>query len=352
MAYHQAAERVDRGESIYDPHPPPGPHAPDAWYYLYPPFLASALALGPELPLVWFARVWLFIVLAAYWTYAACLCKLASGRLTFHGTLIAGALLGFVPGVMHALNMGQADTLMWAMLGVGLAFPVVRGGAFTAAALTKVTGVWALGVAMLREGRRTVAGAAIITFVAVAIAVIALGLGGFIESCREWFTYVMPVLAQGQFDPGNPITELRLPFGLGALELPAIIPNNLSISFLPIQLARWAGWWEYAGGPLPTAMRIYLTVAGVAAPVTAAWIFRRQPRDLHYALVITAALLFAPIFRVTNVPLLVAPVAILMRLRGTDQPGSGNRSGGAPLAGDGAATRSAGEDTLGDRPSK
>jgi hypothetical protein len=315
VAYHEAAQRVERGESMYEPHPPPGPHVVDAWYYLYPPFLAATVSLVAPVSFVLFARLWFLVLLAAFWLYSACLCKLVLGRVTLHGTLVAGAALGLTPGLMHAINMGQADVLVWAMIGAGLAFPALRGAGFAAAALTKVHGVWPLATSLWREGSRVLLSAGVAVALAVVLAVAALGPAGSVRASAEWFRYVVPALGQGQFDPGQPSLELRLPFELGRLNLPALVPTNLSLTFAPIEAARRAGWWEYQGGQLPRWMRIYLGLAGVLAPLIAARVFRRRPPPLHYALVTAAAVLFSPIFKLTNLPLLLAPAAAALGAR-------------------------------------
>ncbi|MGH7552206.1 MAG: glycosyltransferase 87 family protein, partial [Longimicrobiales bacterium] len=312
VAYYQAAERIDRGESVYDPRPPRGPHVVEAWYYLYPPFLAAAVSLATPMPFIAFARLWLLLLLAAFWFYAVCLCKLARGRVTFHGTLVAGAFLGLTPGIMQALNIGQADVLVWPMIAAALAFPAVRGAGFAAAALAKVHGIWPLAAAFARERMRVLGSAAAVVAIAVAIGTVALGPRGLVRSSTEWLRFVAPSLGQGQFEPGDPSLELRLPFDLGRVELPILVPTNLSVSFAPIAIARRAGWWEYRGGELPAPMRIYLAVIAIAAPIAAAWLFRRRTRPMHYALIVCAATVFAPIFRLTNVPLLLIPIAIAL----------------------------------------
>jgi hypothetical protein len=310
VAYYLAAERIDRGQSAYDPRPPRGPHVVEAWYYLYPPFLAAAVSLATPMPFVAFARLWLLLLIVAFWVYAACLCKLARGQVTFHGTLVAGAALGLTPGIMQALNIGQADVLIWPMIAAALGFPAVRGAGFAAAALAKVHGIWPLAAALARERTRVLASATAIVAIAVVIGTIALGPRGLVRSSTDWLRFVAPTLGQGQFDPGDPSLELRLPYDLGSVELPILVPTNLSVSFAPIAIARRAGWWDYRGGELPAPLRIYLAVTALAAPIAAAWIFRRRNPAMHYALIVCAASVFAPIFRLTNVPLLLIPIAI------------------------------------------
>ena len=314
VAYHLVGERIERGESMYEPHPPPGPHRPDFWYYLYPPFLAAAIALLPPLPFETFARVWLVVLLAAFWAYAACLCRLATGRVRPHGTLVAGAVLGITPGATQALNMGQADVLRWPMIGAALAFPALTGAGFAAAAMTKVFGVWPLLVSWLREGRRVLLSAVIAVAAGVLLASAALGPAGFLDACIEWFRWILPSVNQGQFLHGQPTTVLALPFGLGSVPVPSVGSGNLSLSFAPLTLARALGW-DPPEGPLAWPIRAWLTIAAIAAPLLAAWLARRQPPAMQYALVTCATFLFSPIFRLYNLPVFLAPAALMLRMK-------------------------------------
>jgi hypothetical protein len=309
-AYYLAMERVQHGASMYEYRPPPGPHVVDQWYYLYPPFFASATALLPRMSYQGFARFWVFVMLAGFWVFAACLARIVEGRITFRGTLVAGAALQFVPGVATAMNMGQADVLIWAMVGVALAYPGLRGAGFMAAALAKVHGVWPMAAAALRDPWRTLRSAVPVALAAVGIAIFVLGPADFLKENATWFRDIAPTLGQGQLDPGDRSAELVLPGGLGRVDMPIVLPPNLSLSFAPLQLARSLGWWSPPPGNLGTPLRLYLILLGVGAPVLVGWLQRRRSVTMHSSLVLSAALLFAPILKITNLPLVLLPIVV------------------------------------------
>ena len=317
VAYHQASVRVAGGTSPYVPLPP-GPHRDvGEFQYLYPPYLAAALGLAPQTSFVTFARAWLVLLLAAFWGYAVCLAKLAEGRVTLRGTLVAGAILSFTPGGAMAITLGQADALMWPLIGAGLGWSSARGAGFLGAALLKVHGAWPLVLAAWRERRPVVVSAAAAAAVALAVGLVAFGPKPFVDAHRDWLVHVVPALGQGEFFPGNGLFDAvahvssTLPVG-GSVVLPVLLVPNLSLSFAPIELAHRMGWWTYPGGDLPAALRGYLLAVGVLAPLLTAWWTRRRPPVVQYALVVSAAILFAPIFRPSNIPLLLAPVAALL----------------------------------------
>lgn len=322
--YYLAAERVRDDVSMYEPHPSPGPFVMDACYYLYPPFFGSALSLGPQTSFATFARLWLLVVVLAYWTFAASLGRIVVGRTTLRGTLVAGAALLFVPGVIIALNLGQAEILVWAMVGVALAYPGLRGMGLMAAALTKVNGIWPLAVAVWRERSFALLGAGIVATVAIVVAVVTLGPRGFAQESIDWFTFVVPALSQGKFQPGNLAAGLHLPFWPAGLTSPTLLLDNLSLSFAPLLLAHSVGGWTPDPGNLHIGLRLYLSALTIAGPVAAGWVFRRQPIDLHCALVLSAAFLFAPILRPTSLPLVLLPAVIYFahRKRGTAETGA------------------------------
>jgi hypothetical protein len=326
VAYYLASERIQNGESMYEPYPPPGPHVMDEWYYLYPPFLAPALTLIPTRSVDAFLRIWLLVCMAGYWVFALCLGRIVQGRVTLRSTLVAGAALYFVPGVLQAINLAQADMLVWAMVGLSLAFPSLRGAGFAAAALTKVHGFWPLLVSLWRERWRAMKGAAAVTLLAVTMSCVVLSPRGFFDSSVEWMTRVAPVLSQGQFPQEQETGVIQLPFGWGTFAAPMLFTSNLSVSFAPLQVAKATGIWAPEPGDLPTGVRLYLMALSLAAPLVSGWVFRRQPPTLHYSLVLAATLLFSPILRITYTPVLILP-AILYLAEKNRRLGHGQATG-------------------------
>lgn len=314
-AYSMAADRVRQGEPVYEP-VPPGPHEPGVGApYLYPPFLAAVAALIP-LTGTGFARMGLLAGVLCFWVYAASLARVAAGRVTAYGVLLWGAALTAGLAPLGALYVGQIDSLIWALFGLALAYPAARGFGFAASAMTKPFAVWPLGLALWRERRPVAVGAGLAIGLVVGLSALALGPARLVKTSFEWLTSVYPALAQGQLAyrvadvTGVPATDHVLGF-LGT--------GNLSLGFLPLQLAHAAGW-SFPGPELPTWARAYLTTVGIAAPVAALWLTRRRSPELRYAAVMAAAVLFGPIFRATYAAILYSLVAAWV----------GERRGGLP----------------------
>jgi hypothetical protein len=303
-AYTMAAERVRAGVPVYDA-VPPGPHVPgDGIFYLYPPFLAALTALIP-LSGIALARFALLAGVLCFWIYAACLDRIATGRTTTYGVLLWGALLTAGIAPLGALWVGQIDSLIWALFGFALVLPSARGFGFAAAAMTKPFAIWSLGLAIWCERRPVAVGAGLAVVTAVGLSTIAMGPAQLLNTSLEWVANIYPALAQGQFSYTVPHATHNdtLNHLLGFLGT-----GNLSLGFLPLQLAH-AGGWNFAGPALPVWARVYLTFVSVAAPIATMWLTRHRGRVLRYAAVMSAAVLFGPIFRATYSPILFALAA-------------------------------------------
>jgi hypothetical protein len=303
-AYTLAAERVRAQEPLYEP-VPPGPHVPgEGAPYLYPPFLAAIAALVPLSGLA-LARFALLAGVLCFWVYAACLDRVASGRATAWGVLLWGALLTAGIAPLGALWVGQIDSLIWALFGIALAFPLARGFGFAAAAMTKPFAVWPLALALWRERGPVAVGAAVAVLAAVGLSAVAMGPIPLVRASLAWLTDIYPALAQGQlaYTVSDVTSSQTLNHVLGFVGT-----GNLSLGFLPLQLAHAAGW-DFAGPELPGWARVYLTTVGLAAPILALWLTRNRAPELRYAAVMSAAVLFGPIFRATYAPILYALAA-------------------------------------------
>lgn len=257
-----------------------------------------------------FARLWLLVLVAGFWVFAASLAKLAAGRVTLRATLIAGAVLFLFPGTIVTLNTGQADVLLWALVGWALAAGAFSGPGFALVALVKVFTVWPLAAALLRPERMRVAAGAALTVVAVtAIAMLALGPSRFVGESVVWVRDVLPTLGAGQWIEGSGVVEL---FGRDNLYV-QLVPANLSLSSAPFRIAREFGWVSWTEPP--TVVRLWLLASSIAAPLAAAWLLRRRSAVAHYGGTLAAALLFAPIFRPSYLALLLPVVAVWWRNR-------------------------------------
>jgi hypothetical protein len=175
--------------------------------------------------------------------------------------------------------------MLWglALAGVG------RGALLSVSMLVKVYGVWPLLVAISRDRRL------IIPAIMVSLAALGLGIGMCgVDSYTMWATAVLPVAGQGTFDS-----------------------DNWSLSMGVLRLARWLGW-EYTTGPLPQIARGWLSLAAVSGPALTWWWLRvRRPNtssEWQIAWVGTAAALCAPLCWSSYLPLLLAPLALMLKV--------------------------------------
>lgn len=196
--------------------------------YNYPPPLAAALRPLTHLGYLTFARVWLVLLSLAFWAFAAGCARIVRGHYHWRSTLTAGALLFFVPGVLHSWNMGNADLIVWACVGLGLAQAGrTRGAGLMTAALLKVTPVWALVFAA--RDRRAFQGGYFAFFAAGLATLAGLGPSGAVNESITFLTRVAPTLGQGEWW----ITGQQH-WSLLGHSLPALSPGNLSLAFLPL----------------------------------------------------------------------------------------------------------------------
>lgn len=303
MRYYVIANRAMAGLPLYWPWPDYGPHlmTPGHPYpherYPYPPFFIAVLAPLAKLPVATFARVWYVVLYAGFVAYAACLARLATGRITPARVIVAAAVLAAIPGSQLALMVANVEPVLWAVFGLALAFPWARGFGFMTSAMVKLYGVWPLLVAVSREGWHVLRGAAVALALGSAICIAVLGPGVFAGALLDWARYMVPVVGQGTF----------------AVD-PVFGGTNISLSFAGLRAAQSLGW-EYQAGPLPSWARLYLTGMGIGAPLLCIWFTRGMENSaLRYGLVTIAAVLFAPLCWTTYLPLLLAPLAVATRL--------------------------------------
>ena len=294
LAVYAAGERVRTGEPLYLPWPDYGPHVSTssgprfgAKLHLYPPFLATAVAPLTALSFTTFARLWYLPLLAAFWIYAWCLARLVLPRPNAWSVLIAGEALGLTPGAHRAVALGQIDPVLWALFGLALAVPAVRGAAFSASAAVKLYAGWPLLFAIRREGRGVFLQGLTVLLAGVLASGLTLGFGVFLD----WAHYVLPIVGQGTFNR-----------------------DNVSLSFAALRLIRLLGW-AYVPGPLPDWARLYLTTVGIGAPLLTGWLTRRGNRNLQYGCVGAAAIMFGPLCWTSYLPILLSPVAVALGLR-------------------------------------
>lgn len=291
-----AAERIRSEEPLYWHWADYGPHV-DAVGGLprpldataYPPLVLTAFALLPDMPFETFAGAWAVVLLVGLWVYAAALARLASGRLTVTGVLVAGFVLAIVPGAGTNIKQGNFDPWLWAAYGWALCVPRFQGAGLSLAASVKVFYIWPLLLAV-RDPKAWRDAALVFGGLGVMAAAI-MGPTDFVQACIGWFREVPAYHGQGTFRPWN-----------------------VSLSFAALRVARLFGW-EYEPGPLPTGWHVYLVVTGICAPIVAAWMLRRATRELRLAGVLCAAVSFSPICWLSYLPLALPMAAVGLRGR-------------------------------------
>jgi hypothetical protein len=311
------AEMARHEETLYWPWPDYGPHFganglrfPEDRIF-YPPFLTPVLSGVSRFGVETFSRMWVLLLWAAYWVYAACLAKLSHGRVGFLPTIGWGTAIFVLTlrASQSAINLGNVDPLLWAFYGLALAYPAWRGFGFMSSALIKLYGVWPLFFAALDREWRTIRTALLTLLGGIVLASLALGPADFVRESINWFRYMLPVAGQGTFNP-----------------------YNVSLSFLVLRAARHLGW-QYVSGPLGSGARLFLTITGIAAPLLAGFLLRKADKRLRYAGVVCAAVFFAPLAWNFYTPLLFAPAAILLGRRHAveDPPAATHRWGAASV---------------------
>ena len=256
-----------------DPRTPDGGHLP----FLYPPPFAALLAPLGTLPRHLAVRLLKVLTFLTLWAYAAALCKLATGGVTWRGTLGAGAVLTVTPGMHFNLISGQVEPLLWLMLALSLMTPAT-GVLLAASCLVKPFAAWPLALAALREPRRVLPQAALTATVGLLLGGLVCGLGAY----AAWLHY-------------TPDRMYRVVF----------FGENISLGLVPLRLLGWQ--------TLPAWGRAFLMGMYVLGPGAVAWLTRRRPLPLQIAWVAAAAILFAPFSRLYYLPILLVPLALEVR---------------------------------------
>jgi hypothetical protein len=300
-AYHHAARAAAGGGPLYVELRAGPLEIPGEFPYVYPPSFAALLSLLPEFGYRTFDRLWLIANLVAFWHLAG-LGRLARGRWSVRGAARWGVTLFFMPWTLLAIHFGNIDLMLLAVAAVAAVLPRTAGFGLGMAAAVKVVAGWPLLAMAVRRPGVALPGFAAAAAVCIAASAAVFGIGQTVDLTLAWVRDVMPTLAQGQFW-GESLDGLKA----GGLS-PWQYTGNLSLSFLPVQLAVLGGW-DYSGGPLPAPVRLYLTGVAILAPVTAAWQTRRHAVEFQMAVVLAAALLAAPIVRPYVLPVLLLVLA-------------------------------------------
>ncbi|MCW3058704.1 MAG: hypothetical protein JWQ02_525 [Capsulimonas sp.] len=283
--FYMTAQNALHHHTLYRARPGYGPDKMMAGpYFLYLPQFAMLEAPLGDVSAMTFSRIWYALLLTAFWTFAASLARISSGRFSVDGTLKWGLAVGATPGVYFALSTANADPMMWALVGMAIATNQ-RGIFFALAAQLKLYTLLPLVLAVWKEGRRVAIPAAILLFVGFAAGLIFCGL----HSYWQWANWVLPMIRQGTFYPGD-----------------------ISLSLACLRLAKHLGW-HYVSGPLPPGPRLTLSLLGVMGPLFVTYLARKQEPVKLYCYATIASVLFSPYCWNYYLPICYPLVALYVR---------------------------------------
>ena len=287
VAYYLAKENIEAKLPLYEGLHEHGPHDRSQPFYLYPPILASALAIMPQVKFLSFARLWTLFLYGAFWIYAVSLGKLATGKASFSGSMVAGLFLFIFPGTYRALELGQIDPLLWSFFGLALTLPKLRGFFLMAISVIKPWGVWPF-LWSLGKNYSVFLGAGVVLGGSILIGTLIMGTGAFWENCWLWFTHVLPSLSQGAWSP-----------------------DNRSLSFGVLRIFRYFGLWKYNGGTLPFWSQAWLLLCGIVGPILTGLYLRHNSKNVQLSAVACSAILFSPIFWTTYIPIFLTLIVTI-----------------------------------------
>ena len=301
VAYVHAAEAVQQDATMYDPLPPKGPHDLGI-YYLYPPFLAAALSFVRQ-----GAReihnLLLVLNTLAVLGISFILPRIA-GRSWKWGFPLAAAMAFNVP-LLVTIDIGNIEPLVnFLSLASIVAAPAASAALLVVATALKVNPLWPLAVVVVRGGSSAHAGAIVAAMLVLIVTVVAVGAGDLVLETIVWLESVAPTLAQGQFASAGAVI-FGHSFG------PNFFTGNISPVFAPL----FAFPRPAPGVELHTAARTYLAVMQFGIPLLVAWLTRRQPWRYQAGYVLCAALVSAPILRLSQLHVLLVLPALLLRRR-------------------------------------
>jgi hypothetical protein len=282
--YYQAAQKAQAHRPLYHPLVS---NAPDfnRGAYIYPPQFAIVVSPVARLPYLTYARLVYLLEIAAFWSFALALVMLAGARRTVENVLLWGVLLGITPGTSEAMTLGQVDPLLWALFGFALCTRH-RGLLLGISAQIKPFALLVVAIAAWRERGRVLWPAAAVIGLGVLLGAVVYGPMSFVR----WAQWGLPIPTQGSFDP-----------------------NNISLTYAGLRLARALGCWVYTGGELPLGARLYLAVAGLLGVACAAYWGRRLTPAMHYAVTLVVGVLCSPLCWITYLPLALVPFALFIQ---------------------------------------
>jgi hypothetical protein len=209
--YATAVRQIERGESMYDPLPSPGPHRMGP-HYLYPPVLAPLLSWGPDGNARAVQQLAYLLSMGGLVLFVLGITRLAAGPVSIVAPMLLFLLMKWKP---RHLDAGLGEPLV-------VRFRPRRGGPRTrlafrrasARARRRLQGDSRVGRAHPGDPRRVLLPLLATTAVLAAAAAITIGPGTFALATVTWLRDVAPTLSQGQFTSGT--------FTVGGVERPLV----------------------------------------------------------------------------------------------------------------------------------
>lgn len=217
--------------------------------------------------------------------------KIDNGADNFSGTLVAGLALTLFPGTHVALSSGQIDPILWALFGMALTIPKLKGAGLMTITLVKPWAFWPL-IWAIKDRWTIVIGALIIAVGSLILGGSVRGMDVLYSEWLTWFREVLPFLGQGSWAPGN-----------------------WSISFGVLRVLKQLGFWEYPDGILPGWAKLWLIFCGIFVPILSGLFLRKRRTIIQLSIISCIAIVFSPICWISYLPILLTPICLFLRLQ-------------------------------------
>ena len=310
VAYVNAARAVDQDATMYEPLPPKGPHDLGI-YYLYPPFLAAALSFVP-LDARGMHNMLLVLNTLAVLGMSFVLPRIA--RRSWRWGFLVAALMVFNVPLLVTIDIGNIEPLVnFLALASIVAAPALSAALLVVATALKVNPIWPLAVVVVRAGTPARAGALGTVALVLGASTLAVGGADLVLESIVWLKSVAPTLAQGQYASAGAVI-FGHSFG------PNFFTGNISPVFAPL----FAFPRPAAGEELHAAARVYLSTMQFGLPLLVAYLTHKLPWRVQVGYVLCAALVSAPILRMSQLHMLLIVPALILRRRSEPDGSSGH----------------------------
>jgi hypothetical protein len=282
---------------MYNPIQPAGPHR--FGHYQYPPVLIPMLSWLPDHSPLGVQRSLLLLGSVGLVAFGVGVARMGRWPLWPAAPLVMGTYIVLTAATVP--GEGNLEPFLPGIVALGLCAPWGVSLLVLAAAL-KVAPGWAVFVLAARSRRDALLAVSATLLILLAVA-LTIGPDRLWAESVTWIRDIAPSPAQGQYESGH--------WAWGGPDRPLaafLLQGNLSPVFAPLYLL---------GDPYPHELpgwaRFYLTAASTGVPLFVAWRTQRLEPRAQAAVVLAAAVLCAPIFRLGYLPMLMPAAVILWR---------------------------------------